>query len=580
MKTFLLLLALLLQSSASWCKDVWSGDKVFPEDWTGWQALSDTCFTDVVAGKLLRLKYQDLQVGAYAILYKRDWTTMPGIDNYLELEGNHIDIPVTMDILEELKSNGCIVFGKGFTMTSVQIISKDDVSQLKQSVPVVNNWMWTGSTQPRISIDIANPTNTTATANVELIITTDMMEPFSTLKKSVGVHSGSNTSVSFDLTLPPGFYHCTALVNDELARTFTFGNKPEEITSPPDMQPDFLSFWQKAKTQLANTPMDIKMSKIPDKSTASRNVFLVEARSASDQTGEVFMRAYYAEPTGSGTYPAIIHYLGHDDGTQKPHCMGGDDIPGFAEMYVSIRGQFINNRAPYTNPYGDDYFTYGFGDKDNYYYRGAFLDAVRAVDFLCTREKVQRENIFAEGSSQGGTLAIAAAALCDGRLKAIAPSVFFMSDYPDYFKLTPWPGTEAIEKKEQLGMTDKQMYAMLSYFDMKNLATMVKCPVYMNFSLNDDMCPPHINWAFYNNLASTDKKYLTNPTLGHQTADNWWSEFLDFFAKHMHTESIKDQQTIVGSTTQQCYTLDGRLLSQAPSEPGLYIMRGKKIVVK
>ncbi len=579
MKTILLLLTFLLLPSVAWCENLWTGSKVFPDDWTGWQALDRSCFADAETGKLLRLRYQDLQSGASAILYKSDWTTMPGIDNYLELQGNHVDIPVTTGILTELKCNGCIVFGRGFTMTSVQLISPEEVSPLIQTVPVVNDWLWTDKAQPRIDIDITNPTPSTITANVELIITTDKNEPCTTLTKAVDVPGRGTTSVSFDLSLKPGFYHCTALVNDELARSFTIGCEPEDISSPPDMQPDFHAFWQRAKSQLADTPLDITITKIPHKSTASRDVFLVEVRSASDQTGDVFMRAYYAEPTGSGTYPALIHFLGHDAGTLEPYCMGGDDMPGFAEMYVSIRGQFINNRAPYNNPYGMDYFTYGFGDKENYYYRGAFLDAVRAVDFLCTRQKVQKENIFAEGSSQGGTITIAAAALCDGRINAIAPAVFFMSDYPDYFQLTAWPATEANKKKELLGMTDEQMFSMLSYFDMKNLATWVSCPVYMNFSLNDDMCPPHINWAFYNNLASTEKKYLTNPTLGHQTADNWWSEFLDFFARHMHTEGIKDMLS-VATTADAYYTLDGRLLNQPPSAPGIYVVRGKKVVVK
>lgn len=582
MKYLLFLLAVLLPS-VSWCEDIWSGTKVFPTNWTGWEKLDDSCFSNAVAGKLLRFKYNDLKVGASATLYKSDWTTIPGIDGYVELQGNHVDIPVTQSLVQELKRDGCIVFGQGFTMTSVQIIGIDEVSRLKQSVPLVNDWLWTENAKPRISIDISNPTNAAATANAELIIQTDKLKPCTTLKKSVAVSALGNVSVSFDLNIEPGFYQCTALVNDELARTFTIGYAPERIVSPPDMQPDFHTFWQEAKAQLATTPMDITMSVIPSKSTPNRTVYLIEVRSVSDQTGEAFMRAYYAEPTGNGTYPALIHFLGHDTGNLEPYCMGGDDLPGYAEMYVSIRGQFINNRPPFTNPYGkngDDYFIYGFGNKENYYYRGAFLDAVRAVDFLCTREKVQNDNIFAEGSSQGGTLAIAAAALSDGRVKAIAPSVFFMSDFPNYFQITAWPGTEFIKQKELLGMTDEEMYKMLSYFDMKNLATMIHCPVYMNFSLHDDMCPPYTNWVFYNNLASTEKKYLNNPTLGHQTPDNWWSEFLDFFADYMNTEGIEDPQMVGRTSAQSYYNLDGRRLPETPRQPGIYINNGKKVLVR
>ncbi len=42
------------------------------------------------------------------------------------------------------------------------------------------------------------------------------------------------------------------------------------------------------------------------------------------------------------------------------------------------------------------------------------------------------------GGSQGGALTIAGAAL-DNRIKAIAPSIQFMGDFPDYFKVEAWP---------------------------------------------------------------------------------------------------------------------------------------------
>ena len=78
--------------------------------------------------------------------------------------------------------------------------------------------------------------------------------------------------------------------------------------------------------------------------------------------------------------------------------------PDYAEIIVSTRGQQINNRPPYANPYGD-YFISGFDSEYNYYYRGAYMDCVRAIDFLCSRPKIQQLNIFAEGGSQGAFVA-------------------------------------------------------------------------------------------------------------------------------------------------------------------------------
>ena len=577
----LLLFAVLMSAIHSRAAAVWTGTTDFPPNYTGWQALPATCFTEATAGKLIRLKYENLRAGAAAMLYKSDWTAMPGSNGYVTLTGNHTDITITPAMQAELQRGGCIVSGAGFTMTAVHVISPSEVSPLRQTVAVEHDWLWSPPETPTVSVSITNPTAAAATARTELIIRNDRLQPCTTAGRTVTVAAGETVTVSIGLPpIEPGFYQCMALVNDELARTFTFGYAPESIASPPDKQSDFDTFWQQAKAQLAATPLDIRMTEMTAKSTARRKVWLVEVRSAADQTGDVFMRAYYAEPTGPGTYPAIIHYLGYDTGMLTPNCMSGDDMPGYAEMYVSIRGQFINNRPPYSNPYGTSYFAYGFGSRENYYYRGAYLDALRAVDFLYTREKVQRQNIFAEGSSQGGTLAIAAAALSDGRVSAIAPALFSLCDFPDYFQLTAWPASEAMQLKSQLGWTDEQMYQMLSYFDLKNLATMIACPVFLNFSLQDDMCPPHCSWAFYNNLASQEKQFLTNPTLSHETAPNWWTEFLGFFASHQRTDNGMESPLTAGGQSQDYYSPDGRRLPHAPLRPGLYIRNGKKVAVK
>ena len=165
-------------------------------------------------------------------------------------------------------------------------------------------------------------------------------------------------------------------------------------------------------------------------------------------------------------------------------------------------------------------------------------------------------------------------------MSAIAPALFSLCDFPDYFQLTAWPASEAMELKNKLGWTDEQMYQMLSYFDLKNLATMISCPVFLNFSLQDDMCPPHCSWAFFNNLASQEKQFLTNPTLSHQTAPNWWTEFLGFFASHLRKENGIESTLTTDGQSQDYYSPDGRRLPHAPLRPGLYIRNWKKVVVR
>ena len=72
-----------------------------------------------------------------------------------------------------------------------------------------------------------------------------------------------------------------------------------------------------------------------------------------------------------------------------------------------------------------------------------------------------------------------------------------------------------MDQADKDGISHQDLFAMLRYFDVKNFAPQVKCPVYMAIGLQDPTCPPHTNFAIYNNLGSRDKQYLCVPTCGH-----------------------------------------------------------------
>ena len=139
-------------------------------------------------------------------------------------------------------------------------------------------------------------------------------------------------------------------------------------------------------------------------------------------------------------------------------------------------------------------------------------------------------NLFGEGQSQGGAFTYAAAALSDHPFRAIAPGIAFLGDFPDYFDIVNWPAYVAREQQALLGLTDEQMFAFLSYFDTKNLATSVSAPTLACIGLQDNVCPPHTNIAPYNNLQSTDKELIFNPELMHQAGSSWYSDMMAFFA--------------------------------------------------
>ena len=87
-----------------------------------------------------------------------------------------------------------------------------------------------------------------------------------------------------------------------------------------------------------------------------------------------------------------------------------------------------------------------------------------------------------------------------------------------------------MREARQIDNQIEEMYAFLSYFDTKNLATTISAPTLACIGLQDNVCPPHTNIAPYNNLLSTDKELIFNPELMHQAGATWYSDMMAFFA--------------------------------------------------
>ncbi|MDX2189798.1 MAG: acetylxylan esterase, partial [Bacteroidota bacterium] len=288
--------------------------------------------------------------------------------------------------------------------------------------------------------------------------------------------------------LEPGFYN--ASINVESATSnksiqFAFGVDPEKIVSPTDRQPDFENYWNRAKKELAAVDPQYKLILVDSLSKESRNVYVVEMRSL----GNVLVRGWYAVPKKSGKYPALLVVQGYSSFLQLDWAYKGDD---FVVLALNVRGHGFSKDN--VNPGFPGYLQHFVNDKEQYIYRGAYMDTRRALDFLVSRPEVDSTRMVVEGGSQGGALSVATAALNPDRIKLCIPAVPFLSDFRDYFVVGNWPGNEFKEyvaKNPNVGW--EKVYETLSYIDIKNLAPWVKCPVLMGIGLVDDVCPPHIN---------------------------------------------------------------------------------------
>jgi cephalosporin-C deacetylase len=388
------------------------------------------------------------------------------------------------------------------------------------------DWVFEGRPKADVGILLGNQLGKAVKTNVKLKITTDEYQPVEELTRSSEVKPGEEVLVPFQCNLPgPGFYRCTAWAEKDGCKgeeiRFNIGYEPEKIVSPVDAQPDFESFWKVSRSELDKVLPRYEMKLLSDHSAGARNLYHVKMKAF----GNVTVEGYYAVPKTPGKHPVIVGYMGYGS---DPWMPGSNNNPEFAEFILSVRGQGIQKA---TNTYGD-WIVYGLDSKENYYYRGAFMDLVRAVDFVASRPEVDAEKIVAEGGSQGGAFTLAACAL-DHRIKAAAPTIPFLSDYPDYFRIAPWPASSfTAYLKDHSNMSWDTLYKLLSYFDVKNLAQWIRCPILMAVGLQDNTCPPHTNFAAYNQITS-EKKYYVFPDQGHSVPNKWYQIRMDFFKEKL-----------------------------------------------
>ena len=297
--------------------------------------------------------------------------------------------------------------------------------------------------------------------------------------------------------LEPGFYEVR--LRDSVR--WNIGVRPDAVVSAPDPQPDFWDFWTQTLAEMDAIPLEPTFTEIPAYSNDVRTCYEVRYPS----WGGAISGGILSVPVAEGKYPVYLQYMGYG---AEPFYFDPSASPDRIDYLVSIRDQGI---------FRDTLFRWidrGLAAKETFYYRGAFADAKRAVDFVTTLDKADTDHIVSMGESQGGALTFVAAAF-DSRIKAIAPAVPFLGDYPDYAKIVWWPVHEVFDQADAEGLDRDALMTMLTYFDVKNFAPRIHCPVYMAFGLQDPTCPPHTNFAIYNNLGSRDKRYFCVPTCGH-----------------------------------------------------------------
>lgn len=269
---------------------------------------------------------------------------------------------------------------------------------------------------------------------------------------------------------------------------------------------DFINFWEETKKLSKSEPLNEEIEKI--------NYFIDEIDANKvyyDGFGGARICGFYLLPKTKKISPVILWFHGYGDNKQKISFYLKWVLLGYAVMAIDIRGQngeSMDNKI-YPAPSATGYMTKGIFSKEDYYYRGVYMDCVRAIDFLSNRKEIDINRLCVTGASQGGGLALATSAL-DKRPSLTIAEIPYLCHYE---RAIEWAEeAKNVTYLEFIPIIKKhpdrieEMFNTLSYFDNLNLCSLIEAKTVISVALKDLVCPPSTIFAVYNNIKS--EKYI------------------------------------------------------------------------
>lgn len=281
----------------------------------------------------------------------------------------------------------------------------------------------------------------------------------------------------------------------------------------PDGQPDLAKFWNDTLAEVATAPLNAILERI-DYPVANLDVYRV----FYDGWRGARICAWFLARSDAKAQPTMIFYHGYSGNKGQVYDYLGWALQGYTVVAVDVRGQSgeSSDAGQYPGGHVTGWMTQGIMSPEDYYYRGVYVDCVRAIDFAVSRPEVDANRIGVTGVSQGGGLSLAVAAL-DNRPKLSMPEVPYLCHYRKAAQVTDrTPYVELAMYCHRYPEREDTVFRTLSYFDNLNLADRIQCPVLMTVGLQDWVCPPSTIFAVYNRIQG-EKEIRVYPYGAHES---------------------------------------------------------------
>ncbi len=288
---------------------------------------------------------------------------------------------------------------------------------------------------------------------------------------------------------------------------------PFNIEPTAKLPKDFKEFWDAQTAGLSRLPLDPKISPV-DQPNANIELFEVSFANIDGRRSH----GYLAKPKGATSLPIMISQPGmgvHPNGLKESRWVIANAALGFLALDMSAHDMPLErtaeDEAKWKKYMGYPYI--GSDDRMTYYYRHVFTGMIRGADYMTSRPDWNHKAIISSGGSQGGGLALIAAAL-DPRITAVVSIVPALGEHtgPLYGRPDAAPNNLIMGRDKKT--PDPKIIAATAYYDTVNFARFVKVPVLMSAGLIDPACPPTTVLSIYNSL-SCPKQIDLAPLIGH-----------------------------------------------------------------
>lgn len=266
------------------------------------------------------------------------------------------------------------------------------------------------------------------------------------------------------------------------------------------------AFWSRVDTELADVPAETHRAAGARPDVGGVAV----SRVTFTGLGGVRVAAWLCAPTSPGPHPGLLMLPGYK----------ADPLPGvywarqgFASLTLAHRGKLGAMSA--FDPGYPGVLVEGLDDPGRYAYRGIYADAIRALEVLTTLPGVAEGPCAVFGYSQGGALAVVAAARRPGLVHRVAVGAPFLTALPYSIAASrAYPYREVAEVLMRHPERSDEVFATLAHFDTLGFAPAITAPTLLYRAADDEICPP-LSAAMLHERLGAPTQWLEYPEAAH-----------------------------------------------------------------